>query len=245
MPTRRRRSFGAGTAAALPLCISPPEAATTFTASRKCWNSRPSRERIPPPTRAKRKTRSAPPKPSPSPSTSNVSRRRRSGCVSIVIHHFLPVLPNSFPNDCERWSSREPATDRDAVRISPARVPRRGQPSTPLPMAPPAAKRRRRGHCHPLRGPLPAHHQCHLRTSGNNCHISLFALVMCQRQWARVWNVNLFFSFFCCKKGEYICIATSTINGQERMVQSEPITVRVVGKSNNNNFAPSLSLCWF
>ena len=32
-------------------------------------------------------------------------------------------------------------------------------------------------------------------------------------------------------QGEYICIATSTINGLERMVQSEAITLRVVGKS--------------
>ena len=31
-------------------------------------------------------------------------------------------------------------------------------------------------------------------------------------------------------QGEYICIATSTINGLERMVQSEAITLRVVGK---------------
>jgi hypothetical protein len=33
-------------------------------------------------------------------------------------------------------------------------------------------------------------------------------------------------------QGEYICIATSTINGLERMVQSEAITLRVVGKKN-------------
>ena len=32
-------------------------------------------------------------------------------------------------------------------------------------------------------------------------------------------------------QGEYICIATSTINGLERMVQSEAITLRVVGKN--------------
>lgn len=34
-------------------------------------------------------------------------------------------------------------------------------------------------------------------------------------------------------QGEYICIATSTINGMERMVQSEAITLRVVGKLFN------------
>ena len=37
-------------------------------------------------------------------------------------------------------------------------------------------------------------------------------------------------------QGEYICIASSTINGQERMVQSEAITLRVVGKSFNKQF---------
>jgi hypothetical protein len=33
-------------------------------------------------------------------------------------------------------------------------------------------------------------------------------------------------------QGEYICIAISTINGLERMIQSEAITLRDVGKKN-------------
>jgi len=37
-------------------------------------------------------------------------------------------------------------------------------------------------------------------------------------------------------QGEYICIATSTINGLERMVQSEAITLRVVGKEKQITF---------
>lgn len=80
--------------------------------------------------------------------------------TSSVICHF-----SRSTCDRERGPRRGAAVDRDAVRVGPAGMSGRGQPVTPLPVAPPHEGRPQRDG-HPLGRPLPAHHERDVRTPG-------------------------------------------------------------------------------